>query len=104
MIKAEIAVGAAIAAGAAYLLYKGWSNIGALDPTNPDNIVNRGVTDVYQNLTGSTGTIGADLYDGLHPDAAAGTNAVNGGVTTIYQKVTGSKSSIGSDIYDWLNP
>lgn len=75
----------------------------AIDPSNPDNWVNTHVTDAYQGLTGSKGSIGTDLYDVLHPPAAAGTNVINGGATSFYQWATGSKGSIGGDIYDWFH-
>lgn len=39
----------------------------ALNPANPDNIINQGATAAYQGVTGSTGTIGGDIYDATHP-------------------------------------
>jgi hypothetical protein len=38
----------------------------AVNPLNEDNVINKTVTSVYQSATGSTGTIGTDLYDANH--------------------------------------
>lgn len=43
----------------------------AINPANNDNIINQGAIDLYQKVTGSTGTIGTDLYDWLHPEVTA---------------------------------
>lgn len=75
----------------------------AINPLNNDNVINRGFTSVYQTVTGSEGTLGTDIYDFTHPEAAAGTNPINGAFTSLYQKVTGSKGTLGTDIYDWLH-
>lgn len=44
-----------------------------VNPADSSNIVNQGATSLYQSLTGSTGSIGGDLYDLLHsqPDQPA---------------------------------
>lgn len=38
----------------------------AINPTNNDNIINRGFTSVYQTITGSDDTLGGDIYDITH--------------------------------------
>jgi hypothetical protein len=38
-----------------------------VDPTDSRNVVNQAATGLYQTVTGSTGTIGGDLYDYWHP-------------------------------------
>lgn len=93
--------------GLAFVLYKAGGLAGdaleAVNPLNNDNIINRGVTSVYQGATGSDQTMGADLYDLTHPAAAqtsAGANPVNGAFVSIYQKVTGSKGTPGGDLFD----
>lgn len=38
----------------------------AINPFNNDNVINQEVTREYQDITGSNGTIGTDLYDLNH--------------------------------------
>jgi len=38
----------------------------AVNPTNPDNVINQGFNSVYQSVTGSEGTLGTDLADFFH--------------------------------------
>lgn len=38
-----------------------------LNPFDSNNIVNRNVIPIYQQVTGSKGTIGTDIYDFFHP-------------------------------------
>ena len=38
----------------------------AVNPTNPDNVINQGFNSVYQSVTGSRGTLGTDLADFFH--------------------------------------
>jgi hypothetical protein len=68
---------------------------------------------VYQQLTGSTGTLGTDLYDATHtgvmsdvswwealnPAAAAGHVAAN----EIKQATNWDNWSLGTKIYDWTH-
>lgn len=35
----------------------------AVNPTNPDNVINAGFNSVYQSVTGSDGSLGTDLAD-----------------------------------------
>lgn len=64
-----------------------------LDPTDPNNVVNKAAESAYKSLTGSTGTLGGDIYDMTHgvettiktesPVGIAGTSifeAMTGGV------------------------
>jgi hypothetical protein len=92
---------------ALYLAKRGADAVGeglnAINPMDPDNIINRGATDLYQWATGSTGTIGGDIYDVTHDgtfNPASNNNLINRGVTSVYQGVTGSTGTIGGDIYD----
>lgn len=61
-----VLVGAGIAAVAAIYFARGQiaeSVKTAVDPTDEDNLANRGAQHVYRELTGSTGTLGGDVYD-----------------------------------------
>jgi hypothetical protein len=43
-----------------------------VNPTNPDNVINRGANKLFQKVTGShVDTIGTWLYGVLHPEEAA---------------------------------
>jgi hypothetical protein len=43
---------------------------GAINPANPDNIVNQGVTSIVQEATGDKNqTLGGLIFDWLNPDA-----------------------------------
>jgi hypothetical protein len=71
--------GAAVAAVVALVLIqrvaKGAAQVAqdvghAVDPTNQDNIFNRGVTAVGKSVTGKDNwSLGTQIYDWLHPDA-----------------------------------
>lgn len=39
--------------------------IDAIDPTNPENLINTLFTDAYQWVTGSNDDLGGDIYDGV---------------------------------------
>lgn len=39
----------------------------AINPVNHDNVFNKGANSLYQAITGSSGTIGTDIADWLHP-------------------------------------
>lgn len=80
-MKAETALGlaklAAVAAAGylAWRLYKGTTGAlttanggSVLNPANPQNPINTAAVSLWQTLTGSQGTIGADLYDLTHND------------------------------------
>ncbi|MGA9853409.1 MAG: hypothetical protein WBR15_10840 [Gammaproteobacteria bacterium] len=65
-----VVVGAAIGL---WVLYEAITNgLEALNPFNNGNIINNGFNSAYQSLTGSSGTLGSDLYDLLNPNAANG--------------------------------
>lgn len=40
----------------------------AVDPTDPDNVINRKTEDAFKAVTGSDKGPGAALYDWLHPE------------------------------------
>ena len=69
-----IAGGAALVVG--YLVYRGYKKAKEvvskdLNPASKDNIINRGVGSVGQQLTGDKHfTLGGWLYDRLHPNEA----------------------------------
>lgn len=127
-------VGAAAAGLAvAYMMRKTAGAVAeAVNPFNNDNVINQTATSWYQALTGSTGTIGTDLYDATHggiltgispawlpiPGAAAAGAAYklaqSGAFTdgsmnpastnnVIYRNIGGDDWSIGTKIYDWMN-
>lgn len=97
----------ALYVGARYLVGQLTGDTGALNPTNPDNIVNKGATALYQGVTGSTGTIGGDLYDATHGgalDVSSDHNAIYSGVSGLGEAITGTKGwDLGSKIYDWTH-
>lgn len=76
----------------------------ALDPTDPNNIVNRTVEGLYQSVTGSTGTIGTDIYDATHGgalDVTSQNNVIYTGVNGIGSAVSGDENfTLGGWIYD----
>lgn len=39
----------------------------AVDPTDPENVINKYFTKGYQAVTGSKQMLGADIYDWFHP-------------------------------------
>lgn len=71
----------------------------AVNPVANDNIFYRANTGAYQWMTGSTGTIGTDLYDATHDGTLnpASTNNV------IYRNIGGEDWSLGTKIYDWFH-
>ncbi len=55
--------------GAAYYVYKKLG-AGALNPANPNNVVNQGATAIVQAFTGDKNqTVGGGLFDWLNADA-----------------------------------
>ncbi len=43
----------------------------AVNPMNNDNIINQGFESIYQGVTGSTGSLGGDIYDLSHSNPPA---------------------------------
>jgi len=74
-----ILIGVGVALVAAWYLKKGASSVidaagtaaQAVNPANPNNVINQGATSVYQAATGSNDTIGGSLYNFFHGDAGA---------------------------------
>lgn len=54
-------------AAAAFVVYEIYKNASLFNPANPNNLANTGFNSAYQNLTGSSGTLGGDLFSWLHP-------------------------------------
>lgn len=44
----------------------------AVNPTNPNNVINSGFNSVYQDLTGSKGSLGTDLAAWMHGQDSGG--------------------------------
>lgn len=64
--------GLAILAGAAVLVYLGYElvkHVSLFNPASQNNLANTGFNSLYQNVTGSQGTLGGDIYSWLHPDS-----------------------------------
>lgn len=114
-LKLKMIVGGSVALCALILFFKYKKSVAdAFNPMSEDNLINQGVQSVYQAVTGSTGSIGTDLYDVLHDEK--GKNVVAKAVNPVddenliyrwnnfvWQKATGSTGSIGSDLYDLFN-
>lgn len=65
-----VLAGVALVALAAWWLVK---HSGLFNPLNQNNLANQGFDSLYQGVTGSQGTLGADIYNWTHPDAGAPT-------------------------------
>lgn len=59
-------VGLAAIGAAWYLKRQVGQAVPWINPADSRNLVNQGVESVYQQLSGSTGTIGGDFYDWTH--------------------------------------
>jgi Flp pilus assembly protein TadG len=104
----KVLLGVIALAGAGYVLYRvskaaaevAGAAAQAVNPFNNDNIINQGATSIYQGATGSTGTIGTDLYDWMHPEYVK----YNGQGKPPETNDSGWDSwSIGTKIYDWTH-
>ena len=111
-----LVIGAATAGLAlVYLSYRGASKLvdavpdalEAINPMNNDNIINKGATSLYQMLSGSTGTIGGDFYDGTHGgalDVTSSNNFINKGMEAAWGGILGDPNwTLGGQIYDWTH-
>lgn len=99
-------VGAAVAGLAvAYMMRKTVGVVAeAVNPFNNNNVVNQVATSWYQGITGSTGSIGTDLYDATHGGALSnGTFNPTSTNNILYRNLGGDDWSIGTKIYDWMN-
>ena len=101
-------IGAACAGLAvAYMLYRTAGKAGelvkegaqAINPLNNDNVINRGFTSIYQGVTGSTGDLGSDIYDGTHGGAIDITSTNN----VINQALGDPASAIADTVYGWFH-
>lgn len=83
MMKKEVifyGIGAlALLAVGYYLTQKAGSVVDAVNPANPDNVVNKTFTDAYQSITGSSDTLGGSIYDWIHGDAGKIATTPTGG-------------------------
>lgn len=68
-----------------------------VNPVDPRNLVNMGANSAYQAVTGSTGSIGTDLYDAFHGGSLDVTSENN----MVYRNV--GSGNLGNDAYDWLH-
>lgn len=78
--------------------------LSAVNPLDSDNVINRTFTNGYQALTGSTGTLGTDIYDATHGgalDVTSDQNMIYRGVNKIGEALTGSQDwTLGTAIYN----
>jgi hypothetical protein len=107
-----VLIGAGVALCVAlYLAKRGADAVGAglnaINPVDPNNIINRGAESVYQTVTGSNGTIGGDFYDATHGgrlDVTSGNNAAAASVDWIGGAISGDNNwTLGGAIYDWTH-
>lgn len=73
--------GIAVIGAAIYYL---WKHSDWFNPASQSNIANKGFNTLYQDLTGSKGTLGGDIYNILHPGQAPITGPVGPGVCFVY--------------------
>ena len=60
----QLMVMGGIAAVGVYLAWRKLPDVGnAVNPTNPDNVINAGFDGVYQSIFGPDRTLGTDIYD-----------------------------------------
>ena len=107
-----LVIGAAFAGlGLVYLTYRGAQALPealeTINPLNNNNIINQGATSLYQMLSGSTGTIGGDFYDGTHGgalDVTSSNNFINKGMESAWGAILGDPNwTLGGTIYDWTH-
>ncbi|MGZ3319660.1 MAG: hypothetical protein ACXU9C_01625 [Xanthobacteraceae bacterium] len=110
-LKTETLVMLGVALAAVYLVQKAGSKVVQaakdvvpyVNPADEKNVINQGVQSLYQAVTGSTGTIGGDIYDVTHDGSLNPTsenNVINRGAESLWRSATGSTGTIGGDIYD----
>ena len=79
----------------------------AVNPLNDNNVINQGATALYQGITGSTGSIGGDIYDATHGGALDVTSSNNVAASTVDNlgaSVSGNPHwTLGGAIYDWTH-
>lgn len=87
--------GVAIIAGvvaALFAIYEIAKHLSLLNPLSQNNLANRGFNSTYSSLTGSSGTLGSDLYNIFNP--STGINQ------TPAQAMCYARNPDGSLIYD----
>lgn len=102
-------VAGAAAVVAAYLVVtKGTKVIGeaaqAVNPFNPENVINQGFHSVYSAVTDGQGTLGTDLYDITHDgtfNPVSDNNLAYRSANAWVEKLTGQKGqTLGGWFYD----
>jgi hypothetical protein len=95
-------IGMAVALiGGYFLVKKGVpAALNAVNPLNNNNVINQAATAAYQDITGSTGTIGTDIYDVTHDGTLDPTSTNN----ILYRQGTSQDgSTIGTRLYDLVH-
>ncbi len=80
----------------------------ALTPWDQRNLANRAANGLYTGATGSTGTIGTDLWEATHGgplDITSGNNVISRGVNGAwrYVGVLDEHETIGNKLYDGVD-
>lgn len=57
----------------AWVIYEIVNHPDWFNPASQNNLANRGFNSLYQDVTGSKGTLGTDIYNWLHPGQAPST-------------------------------
>lgn len=76
----KVALAVVLVGAVAYMAYKGVKVgakvVDAVNPFNPDNVINKAANDAYRAATGSKGNIGFAIYDLTHPDMTETNDAI----------------------------
>jgi len=79
----------------------------AINPVDPNNIINQAAESLYQTISGSSGTIGGDFYDATHGgslDITSSNNYAASAVDNIGKVISGDSNwNLGAAIYDWTH-
>jgi hypothetical protein len=97
----------AVFAFIAFALFYAWQKIkaefisGTINPASPENVVYKGLSETYQDATGTPDTIGTALYGWLHPFEFPDIKN-----NPLAEPVVKSESvdTLGTMIYGWLHP
>lgn len=76
-----------------------------VNPADDRNVINQAATDLWHAVSGSTGTIGGDIYDATHGGVLSnGTFNPTSDNNFIYKGVSDLfGGDLGSKIYDWTH-